>query len=234
MLSKTNHTKANSKLYFGYGSNLWLQQMQMRCPTSVYMGVARLDGYRWIINERGYANVVGIAPQEGGTYEEEYENENVVFGLVYALHPADEQQLDINEGVPFAYTKEYLPCAFWPAASGKHNSKPVDVSKYPQPTQNMLVYIDRKRIGESEPRKEYVVRMNKGIEDAVGRGVPREWVDRVVRRFVLAEEAEDGGKGKRKSLEAKALRQAGRFVDESGIFGEGERGEDERSREGEV
>lgn len=51
--SMTNCTN----LYFGYGSNLWKAQMQSRCPTSKYLGIARLNGYRWIINKRGYANV---------------------------------------------------------------------------------------------------------------------------------------------------------------------------------
>lgn len=49
---------ANATLYFGYGSNLWKHQMVQRCPTSKYLGIARLNDYRWIINERGYANVV--------------------------------------------------------------------------------------------------------------------------------------------------------------------------------
>ncbi|KAL1648495.1 hypothetical protein SLS58_002250 [Diplodia intermedia] len=56
-----------STLYFAYGSNLWLDQMHRRCPSSVYLGVGRLHGsnssntgWRWIINERGYANVVEV------------------------------------------------------------------------------------------------------------------------------------------------------------------------------
>jgi hypothetical protein len=59
MSTPDNPTSAKPQtLYFGYGSNLWLHQMQLRCPTSQYLGVARLPNYRWIINDRGYANVV--------------------------------------------------------------------------------------------------------------------------------------------------------------------------------
>ncbi|KAL9584321.1 MAG: hypothetical protein Q9203_004702, partial [Teloschistes exilis] len=48
-----NHPENKQTLYFAYGSNLWLHQMSLRCPSSVYVGVARLPNYRWIINARG-------------------------------------------------------------------------------------------------------------------------------------------------------------------------------------
>ncbi|KAF2264015.1 hypothetical protein CC78DRAFT_252220 [Lojkania enalia] len=205
-------------LYFGYGSNLWLEQMKMRCPTSTYLGVARLHGYRWIINTRGYANIVEILHKE---IEIENENENnissspapnnkyrnVVFGLVYALTDTDERVLDRNEGVPYAYTKEILTCDFW---SSKGDGKAVDVSGDPTRREKILVYIDRVRTGKSMPREEYVYRMNRGIRDAVERGVPREYVDGVVRVFVPEEEGAE--------VEEVAREQARRFVDESGIF----------------
>jgi hypothetical protein len=35
-----------------------LKQMVKRCPSARYLGVANLPGYRWQINERGYANIV--------------------------------------------------------------------------------------------------------------------------------------------------------------------------------
>jgi hypothetical protein len=49
MSTLDNSTPAKPQtLYFGYGSNLWLHQMQLRCPTSQYLGVARLPNYRLI------------------------------------------------------------------------------------------------------------------------------------------------------------------------------------------
>src|SRR3989442_1257277 len=85
-------------IYFGYGSNLWLHQMSIRCPTSKYLGVARLNNYRWIINDRGYANVVEVASKSSGD-KGSGEYDNVVFGLVYSLESEDEKRLDKNEGV---------------------------------------------------------------------------------------------------------------------------------------
>lgn len=169
--------------YFAYGSNLWLQQMANRCPTSTYLGVARLNHYRWIINDRGYANIVSspaAAIADGNDAMMD-----VVYGLVYSLLKDDEARLDANEGVPDAYTKEYLPVEFWPLVQ-----KTVDIQVKAQPAE-MLVYIDRKRITESTPKKEYVYRMNKGIADALKMGIPRKYVDTYIRKFIP--EVEDSG-----------------------------------------
>ncbi|KAF2637473.1 hypothetical protein P280DRAFT_457933 [Massarina eburnea CBS 473.64] len=195
--------------YFGYGSNLWLHQMCTRCPTSTYLGVARLKNYKWIINDRGYANVVEL---DSTSTTPDYSE--VVFGLVYALGKKDEERLDRNEGVPIAYTKEDLECDFWKAEHGTDSK--VDTTKKPTETKEMLTmrYIDRKRVTEDEPKKEYIYRMNKGIEDAIKMGVPHNYVKKVMRKFIPKE----GEEKARKSLEEKALRQADEFVDESGIY----------------
>ncbi|KAH9966290.1 hypothetical protein BJV74DRAFT_869619 [Russula compacta] len=68
-------------LYFGYGSNLWIDQMNRRCPESRYVGIGLLPDWRWIINERGYANVI---PSSG----------DYVYGFIYELSPKDEESLD--------------------------------------------------------------------------------------------------------------------------------------------
>ncbi|KAF2705617.1 hypothetical protein K504DRAFT_460329 [Pleomassaria siparia CBS 279.74] len=192
-------------IYFGYGSNLWLHQMDLRCPTSKYLGVARLNGYKWIINGRGYANVVEVKSKAD-------RHKHVVFGLVYSLKKKDEARLDVNEGVPDAYTKEYLACDFWASTDGGK----VDVDQDQSVEKKMLVYIDRKRVEESTPKKEYIVRMNKGIVDAVKMGVPEEYVHSVMRRFIPEEGGNVDGDGKEgKEMEKKALRQAVAFVDEN-------------------
>ncbi|KAF2684365.1 hypothetical protein K458DRAFT_30851 [Lentithecium fluviatile CBS 122367] len=224
-MSSTNPSNPPSTsgptIYFGYGSNLWLHQMRTRCPSSTYLGVARLPNYRWIINDRGYANVVEISPSSQSlssqpTSQSDYTKE--VYGLVYALTPTDESRLDVNEGVPIAYTKEHLPCDFWSCS----DSSPVDVGKKPTETKDMLVYIDRNRTTPSEPKEEYIYRMNCGIDDAIAMGLPSEYVEQVMRKFIPAEEKsrEKGSKnkGRNREVESKALRQAMHFKDESGVF----------------
>jgi gamma-glutamylcyclotransferase len=197
----------NTTIYFGYGSNLWLHQMHLRCPNSTYLGIARLNDYKWIINERGYANVVELPSATSPSSQSDFST--VVFGLVYALDPTDEAALDKNEGVPVAYTKEHLTVDFW---AGRREQW-IDVDARPSREVEMLVYIDRKRVKEDSPREEYVIRMNRGIVDALEVGVPKGYVRDVMRRFIREDEDEDGG------VEEFAKEQARGFKDESGVFG---------------
>ncbi|KAG8628334.1 hypothetical protein KVT40_004207 [Elsinoe batatas] len=184
-----------ASIYFGYGSNLWKQQMRLRCPDSKYLGVARLNGYRWIINDRGYANVVGVSEADMTTIDYSY-------GLLYCLSPSDEARLDGNEGVPVAYTKEYLEVDFWESREGK----PVDHSEKSEKVK-MLVYISRDRTKPDKPKHEYIYRMNQGIVDAVASGVPQSYVDDVLRNYIP-----DKSDNK---VVALAQKQALRFQDEN-------------------
>ncbi|KAM0718725.1 hypothetical protein Q7P37_005796 [Cladosporium fusiforme] len=211
-LSTTTMASKNSTIYFGYGSNLWRHQMDQRCPTSEYLGIARLNDYKWIINERGYANVVQMNDTSslasdnhhsaGANNAESHKDE--VWGLVYTLQANDEQRLDRNEGVPIAYTKEFLGCDFWAVENG---SGPANVSAEPERVE-MLVYINREMIGPSDPKQEYIYRMNMGIRDAVKEGVPKGYVRDVMRKFIP--EGEDG----MGEVEDEAKRQAAEFEDE--------------------
>jgi gamma-glutamylcyclotransferase len=239
----TTMPKSEPKLYFAYGSNLWLNQMSTRCPSAQYLGVARLDGYTWMINERGYANIVerGETPKAASSSasssskptkpstttspkspkepsHDKEEGGDAVWGLVYSLTKDDERKLDRNEGVPVAYTKEDLHCVFWSAGAPSpplplSQHAKIDTSTPSTDTREMLVYIDRKRTTPDEPRKEYVYRMNQGISDAVRLGVPEKYGSNIMRVFIPEEEGE-----KRKSTEEFAKRQAGEFRDESGVF----------------
>jgi hypothetical protein len=87
----------NQVLYFAYGSNLWLEQMQRRCPDHRLIGLGCLEGYRWFITSRGYASIL-LMPG------------NYVLGIVYELSVNDEISLDICEGVEQGkYYKQQLP-----------------------------------------------------------------------------------------------------------------------------
>ena len=172
--------------YFGYGSNLWLHQMSLRCPSSPYVGIARLEKYRWMINDRGYANIVQTD-----------HSSDVVYGLVYILTEDDEEHLDINEGVPVSYTKEMIPIEFWALASGEK----VDLGQGSEKKQ-LLVYIDRTRVEDDKPKAEYIHRINMGVQDAVQIGMPQSYVDDVIRKFIPAE----GNKEAKLMAEKQALR----------------------------
>ncbi|KAI3322946.1 hypothetical protein HD806DRAFT_523166 [Xylariaceae sp. AK1471] len=181
-------------LYFAYGSNLSTTQMQQRCPLSTPIGLAHLGGWTWIINERGYANIV-----ENGHHQDQHpatdgaadQNESHdgdtswdgkseitpgpgVYGLVYRLHPLDEATLNEYEGVPDAYERKMLDFE-WVAAGATDEKIQV------------LVYVDFKRITPSAPKEEYIGRMNVGIEEAVEKWeLPVTYVEDVMRPFIPA------------------------------------------------
>jgi len=84
------------QLYFAYGSNMSKEQMNNRCPNHKYFGHGTLKGFRWIITERGYANIIKSEADE-------------VHGVVYKINEEDEASLDKSEGVlKGSYRKETL------------------------------------------------------------------------------------------------------------------------------
>jgi gamma-glutamylcyclotransferase len=159
-------------LYLAYGSNLSLSQMSFRCPSSTPLGIASLKNHKWIINTRGFANIVL--------------EQSEVWGLVYSLTPVDIDRLDKNEGVPWAYTKEIHEIEFWPSSSKNADfvETSIEIGKVQPVKANALVYIDRQRVEEGEPREEYIYRMNHGIIDALKVGIPPLYIEQVMRRFI--------------------------------------------------
>jgi gamma-glutamylcyclotransferase (GGCT)/AIG2-like uncharacterized protein YtfP len=121
--------------------------MARRCPGSILVGVAVLRDWKWLISTRGYANVI---PSPG----------DVVYGLVYALTPANEQSLDGYEGVPYSYVKQM-------------HEVEMDGSLV-----KVLVYVDEIRQHEGEIKEEYITRMNHGIRDALDKGMPQWYIEK--------------------------------------------------------
>jgi gamma-glutamylcyclotransferase (GGCT)/AIG2-like uncharacterized protein YtfP len=75
----------DSTLYFAYGSNMDLAQMQ-RAPDAIPLEPAVLRGYRFLINRAGWATVV---PAPGG----------IVRGLLWNVSDRTMAALDSYEGV---------------------------------------------------------------------------------------------------------------------------------------
>ncbi|KAI0454912.1 hypothetical protein F5B21DRAFT_224002 [Xylaria acuta] len=226
-----NNSQEKARLYFAYGSNLSTTQMQDRCPYSTPIGLAHLVGWTWIINERGYANIVPnryeISSQTPDTEDQVEANDGYdsswdqplkvvpgtgVYGLVYQLDPDDEERLDRYEGVGFAYEREMLD-AVWADVSdsnagqvssiatgaslktettqptGEIEKRPHEETTSRVPGENFqaLVYIDFQRITPSDPKDEYVGRMNVGIQEASEQwGLPHAYVDEVIRPYIPA------------------------------------------------
>ena len=86
-------------LYFAYGSNMNLDQMEYQCPDASVIGNVHLDGYRLAFrgNDSGYG-VATILPQAGSQVE----------GVMWRVTGQDERSLDCYEGYPRLYGKETI------------------------------------------------------------------------------------------------------------------------------
>lgn len=178
----------SEQLYFAFGSNLRLDQMRRRCPSSRYIGTAKLHGYWFYINSQGYANVTPS-------------RDDCVEGLVYLLSADDESTLDIYEGVSTAdYEKQYLPVEIF-TASINLVGRPVsdlvqrlnadDFSSIRDQHLSIkgelteaLVYVSERYHEEGSIRDEYIARMNAGIIDARKLGVSDEHIEKCLRYYV--------------------------------------------------
>ena len=144
-------------------------QMKNRCPTSQFRGVGHLPGWAWIINYRGFANII----------KTDYPQDEV-WGLVYSLTATDESRLDTCEGagkwtgksaeerefkkadrpmgIDDVYSREMIDIDFWPC---KETEK-VDVTRKDlnvmRPTK-MLVYVDHYATDKGKPEDDYNERL---------------------------------------------------------------------------
>ncbi|KAG6827362.1 hypothetical protein H0H92_012100 [Tricholoma furcatifolium] len=132
--------------------------MMQRCPGSVYIGTAILSEWRWIINIRGYANIIP-SPNDK------------IYGMVYTLTEDDENKLDGFEGVPRNYEKKILAVEM---LKGENKGTLVDA----------LVYVDVQRLDEGLPPQEYIRRLNHAFKDGEAEGIPQEYIEKYVRKFV--------------------------------------------------
>ena len=81
------------KLYFAYGANLNILNMQDRCPDAVAIQPFYLEGYRL-----AFSGVATVLPEQTSR----------VPGALWAISDEDERALDQFEGWPYLYRKETL------------------------------------------------------------------------------------------------------------------------------
>lgn len=81
------------KIYIAYGSNLNIKQMKLRCPRAKKIGEYNLEGYK--LEFRGVANII------------KDKESKVPVGL-WEITEECERALDIYEGYPRLYRKEYI------------------------------------------------------------------------------------------------------------------------------
>lgn len=155
-----------SCLYFGYASNLSSRTLKQRCPECAHAGLARLDDYKWQVNETGYANII---PSEG----------DVVYGALAFLSSRDEAALDQSEGVPWLYEKHDVE-----VTRIDKDGKDLHRANGGTQTVTATTYIDVKRTEDGKIHPEYIIWCNRAIEDAEKEGMPKGYADKYMRRHV--------------------------------------------------
>lgn len=119
--------------YFAYGSNMNLAEMARRCPGAAPLGTARLDGYRFLINETGYATIAPAPAQHV---------EGVLWELLEEHHPILDEYEDHQMG---GYDRCYR-----------------EVRNGEEERRLALVYIDHLRTRISPPNPGYLEKVIEG------------------------------------------------------------------------
>jgi hypothetical protein len=123
----------------------------------------------WIINQRGYANVV---PSSG----------DHVLGFIYELNPKDEASLDRYEGAPHIYQKRTIPVQL--------TTSPGDGETATKEAINALVYVDFANTSPDVPKTEYIHRINMALQDALKMGISQSYIDKYIRPFIPPPESQ--------------------------------------------
>lgn len=123
-------------LYCAYGSNLNLEQMQHRCPDAHVFAHGRIPGYRLMF--RGVASIEPTATPTVG-----------VPVLLWSISERDERALDVYEGYPRLYRKEFI-----------------DVEIENGDTVPAMVYVMNNVRGEGRPSAHYYEVIKQGYHDA--------------------------------------------------------------------
>ena len=88
--------KYNLVPYFAYGSNMDIDQMELRCPGAHFIGEATLENFDFALDLAGYATVVPSKDKN-------------TTGILWFISRNDMRKLDSYEGVDFkCYRREYM------------------------------------------------------------------------------------------------------------------------------
>jgi len=151
-----NNYEDNNRTYnFAFGSNMLSSRMRSdgsvnyeRCPSAEFIGIARLDDYRFIISDRKQKASVIKAP---GKY---------VLGVLWRISKEEERTLDIREGAnmdPPSYDKKYMDvqCNGDTIKALVYVDSSDKINKTKKPTENYIGYIIdgaiEHKINETDP-----------------------------------------------------------------------------------
>lgn len=140
--------------------------------------------------------------------------EDAVFGILYDMTIDDEDLLDMYEGVDDeaadappdgkvdrkirpkeqgdgSYNKWYVPAIVTKWLDGRDDDEEEEEhekkhggKQQQQQTLTVLVYIDERHVRVGPPKTEYIARMDRAVRESVELGLPNDWAESVIRKFV--------------------------------------------------
>lgn len=122
------------KLYIAYGSNLNMEQMMFRCPDARPYASGLINGWKLVFRGSKTGSYCSIIPSK---------DDAVPVGI-WEISEKDEQNLDIYEGYPRFYSKEYVKLK---TASGEKEAMVYIINKKARPGLPSSRYIDVCRQG---------------------------------------------------------------------------------------
>lgn len=158
-------SKAESFLYFGYGSNMPQARIKSRCPSAEFVGVGRLEGWalKWNKSSKDGSAKCNIEKVAG----------EVVYGAVYRILKAEEADLDRHEGVG---TGQYKRQSLEIAMNGEEKGAQVYIGKKPW----------KGEAGELKPYDWYRDHVLNGARE---RGLPRDYIKKAIESVAVQPDA---------------------------------------------
>ena len=86
------------KFYFAYGSNMSVEQMEVRCPGAKFIDVGKIEGYELLFKGSMTGSYATIEKKTGA----------FVPVWIWTITPANEHSLDRYEGCPNFYYKTQI------------------------------------------------------------------------------------------------------------------------------
>jgi gamma-glutamylcyclotransferase len=162
-------------LYFGFASNLSPRTLQSRCPGSLYVGLGRLRGYKFIISELGFGNIVRTGDEK-----------DEVYGALYFLTGQHERAMDEAEmhvqGEGTWHEKRKVKVQRLETTEG--SEAVTEVGEVETTT-----YIDLHHTVPGTASKENLTFLRRAVDDGIKCGVPRAYFEGSWRRFLPEDES---------------------------------------------
>ena len=169
-------------LYFGFASNLSPRTFQSRCPGSLYVGLSILRGYRFLISDIGFGNVV---PSDS--------DKDVVYGALYFLTAGhvkamDQAEMHATEDGTW-HVKRTVRVQRLENVDGE--AREVEGGEVDATT-----YIDVHHTSPGTISKENLTFIRRAMDDGVECGVPKSYFETVWKRYL----PEDEGVGRQEEM----------------------------------